>query len=39
MIFYCPNNKRDEVIKALKKFGGDAKRYEFVNVGLSTWSL
>ena len=39
MIFYCPNNKRDTVIKALKKFGGDAKRYEFVNVGLSTWSL
>jgi D-glycero-alpha-D-manno-heptose-7-phosphate kinase len=39
MIFYCPNNKRDEVIKALKKFGGDAKRYEFVNVGLSTWNL
>ena len=39
MIFYCPNNKRDEVIKSLKKFGGDAKRYEFVNVGLSTWSL
>ena len=39
MIFYCPNNSRNNVIKALKKFGGDAKRYEFVNVGLSTWSL
>lgn len=39
MIFYCPNNSRDQVIKALRKFGGDAKRYEFVNVGLSTWSF
>ncbi len=39
MIFYCPNNTRDAVISALKKFGGDAKRYEFTNKGLSTWSL
>ena len=39
MFFYCPNNTRDNVIKALKKFGGDAKRYEFVNTGLSTWSF
>ncbi len=39
MFFYCPNNTRDNVIRELKKFGGDAKRYEFVNVGLSTWSF
>lgn len=39
MIFYCPNNNRDSVIAALKKFGGDSKRYEFTNQGLSTWSI
>jgi D-glycero-alpha-D-manno-heptose-7-phosphate kinase len=39
MIFYCPDNARNAVIEALRKFGGDAKRYEFVNVGLSTWSF
>lgn len=39
MIFYCPNNTRDSVISALKKFGGDSKRYEFTNKGLSTWSI
>ncbi len=39
MIFYCPDNSRDRVINALKKFGGDAKRYEFTNIGLSSWSL
>ncbi len=39
MFFYCPNNTRDSVIRSLKKFGGDAKRYEFVNTGLSTWSF
>ncbi len=39
MIFYCPDNSRDKVIRALKQFGGDTKRYEFTNVGLSTWSI
>lgn len=39
MIFYCPDNARNRVIKALKKFGGDAKRYEFTQNGLTTWSL
>jgi len=39
MFFYCPNNTRDNVINALKKFGGDVKRYEFTNSGLSTWSF
>ena len=39
MFFYCPNNTRDNVIRELKKFGGDAKRYEFVNEGLSAWSF
>ncbi len=39
MFFYCPNNSRDKVIKALKAFGGDVKRYEFTTRGLSTWSF
>ncbi|MCD6113293.1 MAG: dehydrogenase [Bacteroidales bacterium] len=39
MIFYCPNNKRYKVINALKKFGGQAKRYDFVNSGLNTWII
>jgi len=39
MFFYCPGNTRDKVVKALKQFGGDAKRYEFTNQGLSTWSF
>lgn len=39
MIFYCPQNSREKVIDALRKFGGDAKRFEFTVQGLSTWSL
>lgn len=39
MIFYCPGVTRSRVIDALQKFGGEAKRYEFTNVGLTTWSL
>lgn len=39
MIFYCPNNKRYKVIDALKKFGGQAKRYDFVTSGLNTWVI
>ncbi|MBN2746724.1 MAG: dehydrogenase [Bacteroidales bacterium] len=39
MIFYCPGNSREAVINALKKFGGDAKRYEFTNVGLNSWTI
>jgi len=39
MIFYCPQNRRENVIDALRTFGGDAKRYEFTIKGLTTWSL
>ncbi len=38
MIIYCPGNTKYKVIEALKKFGGQIKRYEFTNQGLSTWS-
>jgi D-glycero-alpha-D-manno-heptose-7-phosphate kinase len=39
MIFYCPGNSRSKVIKALRKFGGEAMRYEFTDKGLTTWTL
>lgn len=39
IFFYCPGNTRYKVIEALKKFGGQAKRYDFTQSGLSTWSI
>jgi D-glycero-alpha-D-manno-heptose-7-phosphate kinase len=39
IFFYCPGNTRFAVIDALKKFGGQAKRYDFTTSGLITWSI
>lgn len=39
MIFYAEEAKRYDVIKALNKFGGQAKRYEFSKEGLTTWTV
>jgi len=39
IFFYCPGNTRSKVIEALKRFGGQSKRYEFTNHGLSTWTI
>ena len=39
MSFYCPNTSRYAVEIALKRFGGQAKRYEFTGEGLKTWTL
>ncbi|MFV0471059.1 MAG: dehydrogenase [Paludibacteraceae bacterium] len=39
MTFYCPGISRYEVEKALQKFGGNVKRYEFTNEGLKTWTM
>jgi D-glycero-alpha-D-manno-heptose-7-phosphate kinase len=39
MFFYCPGTTRSAVIEALKKFGGQSKRYEFTSKGLSTWTM
>ena len=39
MIFYAEESKRFNVIKALDKFGGQAKRYEFCKEGLTTWTV
>jgi D-glycero-alpha-D-manno-heptose-7-phosphate kinase len=39
MIFYCPANTRFPVMEALNKFGGDFKRYSFVQDGVTAWSI
>ncbi|MEI6434227.1 MAG: dehydrogenase [Bacteroidota bacterium] len=39
IFFYCPGNNRFKVMEALQKFGGQAKRYEFTDKGLSAWSM
>jgi D-glycero-alpha-D-manno-heptose-7-phosphate kinase len=39
MIFYCPGNTRHTVIEVLKTFGGEVKKYSFVDYGLTTWSV
>ena len=39
MFFYCPGLTRSNVVEALKKFGGQTKRYEFTTKGLTTWTI
>jgi D-glycero-alpha-D-manno-heptose-7-phosphate kinase len=39
MIFYCPQNTRYNVMKALKPFGGEFKRYQFVETGVVSWRI
>lgn len=39
MIFYCPRNTRFSVVEALSRFGGDVKRYSFIQQGVLTWSI
>ncbi len=39
MFFYCPENTRFDVIKALEKKGGLSKRYQFTEEGLTTWTI
>jgi len=38
MTFYCPTNTRFKVIEALEKFGGEIKKYQFTELGLTTWT-
>ena len=38
MFFYCPTVSRYRVADALEKLGGHAKRYEFTDEGLKTWT-
>ena len=37
MMLYCPRNTRYKVIEALKKLGGEFRRYQFVKSGLISW--
>lgn len=37
MIFYCPNNSKYAVKKALEAFGGEHRSYAFTKHGLKTW--
>lgn len=39
MMFYCPVNSRYGVIDILKKYGGEFRRYNFVDHGLVTWKV
>jgi len=39
MTFYCPNNTKYNVIEALSTFGGYVKNYQFVDHGLTTWTI
>ncbi len=38
MTFYCPNNTRFAVEKALLANGGEVKKFQFCPEGLTTWS-
>src|SRR5579862_7696188 len=39
MIFYCPDNSKYNVMEALQTFGGHCKSYQFVDHGLTTWTI
>jgi len=39
MIFYCPGNSKYCVAKKLEKFGGVHRSYQFVEHGLTTWTV
>jgi D-glycero-alpha-D-manno-heptose-7-phosphate kinase len=39
MFFYCPGNKRYDVVRVLSQFGGHEQKYEFIKRGLETWSI
>ena len=39
MTFYCPANSKYNVIQSLSKFGGFVKNYQFVDHGLTTWTI
>ena len=39
MIFYCPGVSKYKVSEALQSFGGYSKSYQFVDHGLTTWTI
>ena len=38
MMFFCPGNTRYQVIQRLKVFGGEFRRFQFVETGAVSWS-
>jgi len=39
MTFYCPGNSKYAVMQALSTFGGQVRPYQFVDHGLTTWTM
>lgn len=39
MMFYCPGNTQYAVADALKKIGGEFRRYQITQQGLFTWTI
>ncbi len=39
MIFYCPVNTKYGVIETLARFGGYVKNYQFVDHGMTSWTI
>jgi D-glycero-alpha-D-manno-heptose-7-phosphate kinase len=39
MFFYCPNNTKNQVAKALEQFGGTQRRFAFTKEGLRAWRV
>ncbi len=39
MMFYCPKNTRYKVIEDLKIFGGEFRRFQFTEKGISSWRI
>jgi len=39
MIFYCPGNTKFDVMTKIQEFGGHCKTYQFVDHGLTTWTI
>lgn len=39
MTFYCPGISKYQVTEALSRFGGQVKSYQFVDHGLTSWTI
>jgi D-glycero-alpha-D-manno-heptose-7-phosphate kinase len=39
MMFYCPDNTRYAVKRALESYGGEFRDYQFTDKGLSSWQV
>lgn len=39
MMFYAPENSRFQIMKALEPFGGEFRRFSFVQEGLTSWTI